>query len=157
MNCHLLRNEPLFQSAILQSGLVRLCGVMSIDEYQVCYEKMLIELGIPLELPAAERVERFLAVDTVKVTAAMVHVFIISVVTMALCDDEVLIPGPMPTYSQYNSFECPDWCPRIMLGDCKNECIIWNKSGDNLSPVPMAKDADLASPTAPLVLAKMRD
>lgn len=155
VNCHLLRDEPLFSSAILQSGLIRLCGVLSVDEYQVIYEKMLLELGISLDLPVEKRVEKLLSVDTSKLTAAMSPVFIVPVVTMALCDDGVLIPGSMPTDEEFTNFKVPDWCPRIMMGDCQNECIIWNKSWDNLSPVPMAQDADLATPTAPLLLEKM--
>jgi carboxylesterase type B len=121
INCHLLRNEPLFSSAIIQSGLIQLCGVMSIDEYQICYEKMLVALGISLDLAPAERIQKFLAVDTEKMTAAMVPVFITPVITMALCDDEVLIPGPIPTLDQYEQFTIPEWCPNIMMGDCINE------------------------------------
>ncbi|KAF2808119.1 alpha/beta-hydrolase [Mytilinidion resinicola] len=155
VHTHLLRDEALFSSAILQSGLIRLCGVMSIDEYQICYENMLLELGISLDLPPAERVMQLLAVSTANVTAAMVPVFITPVITMGLCDDKVLIPGGIPTYAQYDEFKIPEWCPRIMLGDCINECIIWNKAWDNLSPISMAKDADLSTPTAPLLLRKM--
>ncbi|RDW57295.1 carboxylic ester hydrolase-29 [Coleophoma crateriformis] len=155
VSCHLLRDEPLFSSAIMQSGLLRLCGVMSIDEYQICYEKMLVELGIPLDLAPAERVKQFLAVDTTRLTAAMVPVYITPVITMALCDDEVLIPRPMPTMNQYQEFSIPKWCPNIMMGDCKNECIIWNKAWDTMSPEPMPKTADLAEPTAAGLLQKM--
>jgi hypothetical protein len=43
---------------------------------------------------------------------------------MGLCDDEVLMPGGMPIYSEYNQFKIPKWCPRIMFGDGINECII---------------------------------
>lgn len=155
VHSHLLRDEPLFSSAILQSGLVRLCGVMSIDEYQICYENMLVELGISLELPPAQRVQKLLEVDTAAVTAAMVPVFVIPVITMALCDDKVLIPKGIPAAADYQSFEIPKWCPRVMMGDCVNECIIWNKSWDNLAPTPMAPGDDLAKPTAPLLLKKM--
>lgn len=155
VHCHLLRDEPLFSSAILQSGLIRLCGVMSIEEYQLVYEKMLVELGIPLDLSPRERVEKLLAVDATTVTAAMVPVFITPVITMALCDDQVLIPGPMPTYEQYTEFRVPEWCPNIMMGDCVNECIIWNKAWDTLSPSPMKATDDLTTPTAPLLCRKM--
>jgi carboxylesterase type B len=155
VHSHLLRDEPLFSSAIMQSGLVRLCGVMSIDEYQVCYENMLVELGISLDLPPSERVRKLVEVDTADVTAAMVPVFVTSVITMALCDDKVMIPDGIPTFAEHGSLKIPDWCPRIMLGDCANECIIWNKSWDNLSPTPMVEGQDLATPTAPLLLKKM--
>ena len=42
-----------------------------------------------------------------------------------------------------------------MMGDCINECIIWNKAWDVLSPMPMKPTDDLATPTAKLILAKM--
>lgn len=90
VNCHLLRDEPLFSSAILQSGLVNLCGIMSIDEYQILYEKMLVELKIPLDLSIEDRVKRLVEVESEKLTAAMVPVFITPVITMALCDDKVV-------------------------------------------------------------------
>ena len=135
INCHLLRDEPLFSSAILQSGLTRLCGVMSIDEYQTIYEKMLSELKIPVDLPSAERMSRILQVDTDSITAAMVPVFPVPVVTMALCDDQVLIPNTaLPKSINYETnFKIPAWCPEIMVGDCINECIIWNKAWNTLS------------------------
>jgi carboxylesterase type B len=155
VNCHLLRNEALFSAAIMQSGLIRLCGVFSVDEYQICYENMLVKLGISLDLSPFDRVKRLLEFDTEKVTAAMVPVFIVPVITMGLCDDSVLIPGGIPTSAQYEEFEIPEWCPNVMMGDCVNECIIWNKSWDNLSHTPIAKGQDLSTPAAPLVLAKM--
>ncbi|KAL3458260.1 Alpha/Beta hydrolase protein [Aspergillus heterothallicus] len=152
VHCHLLRNEALFSSAILQSGLLRLCGVKSVDEYQGAFERMLIELGIPLVLSSAERMQRILDVDSERLTAAMVPAFIVPVITMSLCDDGVLIEGPMPSYEMYDNFEAPEWCPRIMMGDCLNECIIWNKSWDNLSLTPMKNGQDLSTPDAKLVL-----
>ncbi|TVY46502.1 Para-nitrobenzyl esterase [Lachnellula occidentalis] len=121
VSCHLLRGEPLFSSAIIQSGLLRLCGVMSIDEYQICYEKMLLALGISLDLTPTERMKQFIAADVEKVTAAMVPTFVIPVITMSLCDDGVLIPGPMPTAGEYEQFSIPQWCPNVMMGDCRNE------------------------------------
>ncbi|KAK7420229.1 hypothetical protein QQX98_002884 [Neonectria punicea] len=157
VHAHLLRNEPLFSSAILQSGLVWLCGVLSVDEYQVVYEKMLLNLGIPLDLPPMERVQRILAVDTTRLTAAMVPTFITAVVTSPLCDDGVFVGAPLPSGASFGKLEVPEWCPRIMIGDAKNECIIWNKSWDNLSPVPMVDGQDLATPSAELTLAKMKD
>ncbi|KPM42995.1 hypothetical protein AK830_g3511 [Neonectria ditissima] len=156
VHAHLLRGEPLFSSAILQSGLVWLCGVLSVDEYQVVYEKMLLNLGIPLDLPPTERMQRILAVDTARLTAAMVPTFITPVVTAPLCDDGVLVGTPLQAGPSFGKFEVPEWCPRIMMGDAKNECIIWNKSWDNLSPVPMVDGQDLATPSAELTLAKMK-
>lgn len=155
VSCHMLRNEALFSSAILQSGLVRLCGVMSIAEYQVCYEKVLQALDIPLDLSPTERIQQLLQVEESKLTAAMVPAFIVPVITMSLCDDGFLVSGPMPSYSLYDSFQPPEWCKRIMIGDCRNECIIWNKSWDNLSPVRMATGQDLSTPDAEPVLDKM--
>lgn len=127
-NIHLARNEPLFSSAILQSGLMPLCGIMTVDEYQVVYEKTLKVLGISEDLPPAARLEQLLATDEARLTATMPEVFMTPVVTLALCDDSVLHPGPMPRWNDFGDFEVPAWCQRIMIGDAKNECIIWNKS-----------------------------
>ncbi|KAL2866133.1 Alpha/Beta hydrolase protein [Aspergillus lucknowensis] len=157
VSAHLLRDEALFSSAILQSGLLRLCGVKSVDEYQGIYERMLVELGIPLDAAPADRIEGILAVDTERLTAAMVPVFIVPVITMALCDDGVLVEGSMPGYEMYHSFTPPDWCRRLMLGDCRNECIIWNKSWDSLSRTPMALGQDMSTPDATLVLNRMSE
>lgn len=157
-HAHLLRGEPLFSSAILQSGLLRTCGILSVDEFQILFEKMLTELGIPLEgLSSAERVQRLAAVPVDKLTAAMQAVFLISVVTMPLCDDGVLVDGPMPTYDDYTKpFVSPEWCLRLMMGDAKNECIIWNKSWENLCTTPMVTGQDLSTPNPSLVVAKMQ-
>ncbi|KAH8901120.1 alpha/beta-hydrolase [Thozetella sp. PMI_491] len=154
-NCHLLRDEPLFSSAILQSGLIRLCGVLSVDQYQAIYEKMLRELNIPLDLPPEQRLQMLVDADAARVTTAMASVYLVPVVTVALCDDGVLVPGGMPSYADYTEFKVPSWCPRIMMGDAKNECIIWNKSWDPLSTTPMVPGQDLATPVAPKVVDKM--
>jgi hypothetical protein len=49
---------------------------MSIDDYQICYENLLAELGIILDLSPVKRVDQLLAVSTADVTAAMFPVFI---------------------------------------------------------------------------------
>ncbi|CAH0050690.1 unnamed protein product [Clonostachys solani] len=132
-NVHLLRNEPLFSSTIIQSGLLPLCGVMTVEQYQGIYDKMLTELDISTELPPRERLQRLIEMDEDKVTAAMVPVCVIPVITFSPCDDNVLIGQPMPKYSDYSSFKAPSWCQRIVIGDVKNECVIWNKSFRSLN------------------------
>ncbi|KAJ5887952.1 Carboxylesterase type B [Penicillium taxi] len=127
-NIHLLRDEPLFSGAILQSGLLPLCGIMTVEQYQVIYEKTLQVLGISSDLPPKERLEQLLKVDESRITASMVDVFMTPVVTLAPCDDHFLINGPMPSWSDFGNFKTPSWCKRIMIGDAKNECIIWNKA-----------------------------
>ncbi|KAL1909689.1 hypothetical protein Sste5344_004537 [Sporothrix stenoceras] len=87
----------------------------------------------------------------------MQEVFLIAVVTMPLCDDGVLVGGPMPTYDDYTKpFVTPEWCPRLMMGDAKNKCIIWNKSWENLCTTPMAARQDLSTPDPSLAVAKMQ-
>lgn len=125
------------------------------DQYQICYEKMLVGLGISLDMCPKDRGERLLAVDTSTVAAAMVPVFVTSVITMALCDDGVLIPGSIPSAQQYNKFKVPSWCPEIMMGDGRNGCIIWNKAWDKLSDTRMSATDDLSTPTANNLLVKM--
>ncbi|KGO47152.1 Carboxylesterase, type B [Penicillium expansum] len=127
-NVHLLRDEPLFSGAILQSGLLPLCGIMTVEQYQNVYEKTLEVLGIPTDLSPQERFTQLLQVDEARLTASMVDVFMIPVVTLAPCDDHVLIKCPMPSYNSFSAFQPPAWCQHIMIGDAGNECIIWNKA-----------------------------
>lgn len=155
VHAHLLRNEALFSRAILQSGTIRLCGVFSVAEYQIMYEKMLLALSIPLSLSPRDRLQRFLEADVESVTAAMIPVFITPVITLGPCDDGVLLPQGVPTFDDYDIFPKPAWCKEVMLGDARNECIIWNKAWDVLSPTPMSPTDDLSAPSAALLLAKM--
>ncbi|KAF9869968.1 hypothetical protein CkaCkLH20_12577 [Colletotrichum karsti] len=128
-NVHLLRDEPLFSSVIIQSGLLPLCGVLSVEQYQGIYDRLLRELDIPADLSPRARLQRLLDTDENRLTAAMVPVSVIPVITFSPCDDEHLIgPRKMPVYSEYVDFRPPPWCTRIMIGDVANECIIWNKS-----------------------------
>ncbi|CAK7231344.1 hypothetical protein SBRCBS47491_007899 [Sporothrix bragantina] len=156
-HAHLLRDEPLFSSAILQSGLLRTCGILSVSEWQVLFDKMLAATGVSLTGTSCQKVEQLQAVPVDELVAAMQSVFIIPVVTMPLCDDGVLVHGPMPTYDDYTKpFVAPKWCPRLMMGDAKNECIIWNKSWDNLAVTKLKLGQDLSTPEASLVVAKMK-
>ncbi|CAK7236589.1 hypothetical protein SCUCBS95973_009658 [Sporothrix curviconia] len=167
-HAHLLRGEPLFSSAILQSGLLRTCGVLSVSEWQALFDKMLAATGVSVErggdgegsvsVSSCQKVEALAAVPVDVLVAAMQSVFVIPVVTMPLCDDGVLVTGPMPTYDDYTQpFAAPAWCPRLMMGDAKNECIIWNKSWENLAVARMQPGQDLSTPDAALVVAKMRE
>ena len=85
----------------------------------------------------------------------MIPVFVVPVATMPLCEDGFFLPQGMPSAQEICTLKPTAWCPRLMLGDAKHECIIWNKSWDNMSPEPMLVGADLSSPTAPLVLKRM--
>ncbi|KAI9736173.1 MAG: hypothetical protein M1834_001058 [Cirrosporium novae-zelandiae] len=137
INAHLLRGEPLFSSAILQSGLLPLCGIMSVQQYQVLYEKTLKRLEIPEDLPPEARLTHLLNTPEATLTASMPDVFLTPVITMALCDDYTFLPNqPMPSYSHLRNFHTPPWCPRLMIGDAKNECIIWNKAYRHLTTPP---------------------
>jgi carboxylesterase type B len=126
-NVHMLRDERLFSAAIIQSGLLPLCGVLSEAQYQVVYDKLLDQLAIPSDLSPRDRLQKLLDVEEAKLTAAMVPVFVTPVITISPCDDHFLINGPMPTYSSYSTFKPPSWCQRVMIGDVANECMIWNK------------------------------
>ena len=130
--CHMDRGEPLFESAIMQSGVLALCGIMTPQQYQIVFEKLLRELGISLELGSIERVQALAAVSEEKLTQAMVPVFGIPVITMALCDDGVLLPD-MARQADYRNFSRPDFAKRLMIGDALHECIIWNKSWNHMS------------------------
>lgn len=93
-NIHLARNEPLFSSVIIQSGLMPLCGIMSVEQYQVIYDKMLRALDIPEDLPAREQLQRLIDAPEADVTAAMVPVLVTPVITLSPCDDGVLVGWP---------------------------------------------------------------
>ncbi|KAH7024355.1 Alpha/Beta hydrolase protein [Microdochium trichocladiopsis] len=130
--CHLARGEPLFESASIMSGRLGLCGVLTPEEYQIVFEKMLVECGVSLDKDPIERVEALAAVPEAQLTKAMVPVFGIPVITMALCDDGVLLPSEF-LRANYKSFHVPKFVKRVMIGDAVNECIIWNKSWNHLS------------------------
>jgi carboxylesterase type B len=127
MDLHMRRGEELFSSAIIQSGLLPLCGVLSVEQYQVIYDKFLAELKIPEDLSPRERLLKLIEMDSTKLTDAMQPICVTPVITFSPCDDHVLIDGPMPDYSSYSDFSTPDWCQRVMMGDVANECVIWNK------------------------------
>jgi carboxylesterase type B len=133
VNLHLLRGEPLFSRAILQSGLAPLCGIMNPEEYQIIYEKTLQVLGIEMSLSREQRLACLMESDASSLAASMVDVFIAPVITLAPCDDHSFIPGPIPTYSGYLDFKIPEWCKDVMIGDAKHECIIWNKAYRHLT------------------------
>lgn len=122
----LLRDENLFQRAILQSGLSPLCSVFSVDQYDVVYFKLLKSLGIDVDLSPEERIQKLLQVDAATLTQANEDLFGIQFVTMAYTEDNDILPH-IPSWSEVDkkissSFEA------IMVGDCVNECIIWGSA-----------------------------
>ncbi|EXJ78574.1 hypothetical protein A1O1_08975 [Capronia coronata CBS 617.96] len=127
-NIHMLRGEKLFSSAIIQSGLLPVCGVLSEEQYQIIYDKLLAVLEIPTALAPEQRLQRLIEMDESKVDLALMSVGVIPVLTLSPCDDHCLLPQAMPTYSSYSTFEAPSWCPRLMIGDVAHETLIWNKS-----------------------------
>lgn len=125
IHTHMLRNEQLFSSAIMQSGTVTLCGIMDVDEYQKLYEKLLVQLGISTSLPADQRVARLLEASPESLIGATKNVLRVLCQTWRLCDDGVILPGGIPRYLDYDKFQVPDWCHEVMIGDCTHESIIW--------------------------------
>jgi carboxylesterase type B len=159
VHCHLLRNEPLFSSAILQSGMNPLLAVNSVDEYQTIYENMLTHLGISLDAAPEDRVKNLLSVPAEELTKAMIPAFIIPVISMPVCDDKVIISQGMSKFSEDPStFQAPEWCPRIMIGDCRNEGIIFNKSWSNMSEKGIIEpDSDVCNPSPQLVIKRLSE
>ncbi len=112
----------------MQSGVLPLCGVLSVEQYQVIYDKLLDELEIPANLSPKDRLQKLIEIDEQKLTMAMIPVCVTPVITFSLCDDHFFLgPNAMPTYSSYSDFKPPSWCQRVMIGDVANECVIWNK------------------------------
>ncbi|KAK7675905.1 hypothetical protein QCA50_021157 [Cerrena zonata] len=67
--------------------------------------------------------------DTNKITLfANEKVHEVPVVTMAYCDDGDFLDGKIPSWGDLNQKIIPDWIQDVLIGDCINECIIWNKS-----------------------------
>lgn len=130
--CHINREEPLFEGAMMQSGVLLLCGIMNPGQYQVVFEKIIRQVGISLDLDPEERVKALAKVPEDALTKAMIPVFEIPVITMALCDDGVLLPK-INQQSTYENFEIPPFVKRLAIGDVLHECIIWNKSWRHLS------------------------
>lgn len=127
----LLKDKKLFNRAILQSGLSPLCGIFSIQQYDVVYFKLLEKLNIDANLSPEERVKCLLDVDYATLTQANEDLFGIQFVTMAYTEDDEILPK-IPSWSEVdkkisNSFDS------VMIGDCRNECIIWNSSYKDFS------------------------
>lgn len=122
---------------------------MTVEQYQVLYDKTLSVLGIPSSLSPEERLNRLLVADEAAVAASMVDVFMTPVITLAPCDDHTLIPGPMPDYSAFDNFTIPPWCEEVMIGDARHECIIWNKAYRHLTaPALIARCVDVVGARA---------
>ncbi|CUM63844.1 uncharacterized protein PRCAT00001429001 [Priceomyces carsonii] len=123
----ILRDEKLFSRAILQSGLSPLCGIFSIDQYDRVYFKLLEKLGIDTTLTPEKRVEALLGVDGAELAQANEDIFDIQVVTMAYTDDREVLPNnaKIPSWSNLDK-PISSSIEAVMIGDCKNECIIWN-------------------------------
>lgn len=58
-----MRDERLFSAAIIHSGLLPLCGVLTEQEYQVIYDKMLDELQNSKDLSPKERLQQLIQAD----------------------------------------------------------------------------------------------
>lgn len=124
---HILKGDKLFSRAIMQSGLSPLCGIFSLDQYDQVYNKILNNLNIHHNNPT-DRVEALLKVDPIALSLANEKVHEVPVVTMAYCDDGDFLDGKIPSWGDLNQKIIPDWIQDVLIGDCINECIIWNKS-----------------------------
>ncbi|ODQ65975.1 alpha/beta-hydrolase [Nadsonia fulvescens var. elongata DSM 6958] len=137
VHLHTLRNEPLFSSAIMQSGLSPLCGIFSIEEYDIVYEKVLKHLNIDTHQPSYDRVKALINVPIEDLTRAMDAVFNVSCVTLPLTDDLVLLAGKsIPAASDFAQPEktvLSDFCPRLLIGNVRNESIIWDDEWSHYS------------------------
>ena len=97
----------------LFAGLRNTLLLLEVTQNKSCYlGKVQLELGVSLKLTPTKLAEKLLAVDMSTVTAAMVSVFVTPVIIMALCDDEVLIPGAIPSPQQYSEFKSHPGVPR---------------------------------------------
>lgn len=117
-----LKNEGLFNRVILQSGLTPLCGVFTVEQYDVIYFKLLKKLGIDTNLSSEERVKALVETSWEDLMNANEEIFPIPCVTMAYTEDNEVL-SKLPSWKDLGK-EVPDY--KILIGDCGNECIIWS-------------------------------
>ncbi|EGV64213.1 carboxylesterase type B [Yamadazyma tenuis] len=134
----LLQNDGLFSRAILQSGLAPLCGIFTVEQYDVVYLKLLKKLGIDTNLPWEKRVAALLAVDQQTLTQTNEDLFEIQFVTMAYTQDGSVLPE-IPSWADVGK-DASSGVEAIMIGDCVNECIIWNSAYKHMSGAEFVAD-----------------
>lgn len=118
----LLQNEGLVYRVILQSGLAPLCSIFTVEQYDKVYYRLLDRLGIKYDT-AEERVDALLKVDSQVLTQATEDLFDIQFVTMAYTDNGHILPK-IPSWSEVGAKV--EGVDAVMIGDCVNECLIWN-------------------------------
>ncbi|CAH6719823.1 hypothetical protein CLIB1444_02S17304 [[Candida] jaroonii] len=116
-----LKDEGLFNRVILQSGLTPLCGVFTVEQYDVIYFKLLKKLGIDTTLSPEERVKALVETNWEDLMNANEEIFPIPCVTMAYTEDNEVLPS-FPSWKDLGK----KVDHKILIGDCANECIIWS-------------------------------
>lgn len=95
-----------------------------------------MNLGIHSEsLSLDERVEALINADPYALSLANEKVHVVPVVTMAYTDDKDFFKGKkMLSWGDISEPEqIPPWITDVMIGDCANECIIWNKAWNHFN------------------------
>ncbi|ORY22903.1 Alpha/Beta hydrolase protein [Naematelia encephala] len=128
MDVHLRSpHNNLFSSVILLSGTAPICGVYTPEEYEVLYYKLLTEVGIPHNLPPAERLTKLRQTPHEVVAHASHAVFQGLEQTQFGIGSDVSIFGKDFQLTQPSDYPGKklDYPGRIMIGDCLHEGIIY--------------------------------
>lgn len=140
--------QKLFSRAILQSGLTPLCGILSVDEYDTIYFKLLDKLGIDKTMSWEKRVDALLKVDIGQLVAANDGISEIECVTMAYTQNE---GQEVPTWNEMGR-DVSGAVDAIMVGDCQNEAVIWSDGYNDLTALEVVKYMRDKTPAANTIM-----
>ncbi|WVQ85412.1 hypothetical protein IAT38_007577 [Cryptococcus sp. DSM 104549] len=136
-----------------KSGTIPICGMYTVDEYDVIYQKLLHEVGIDATLPAKDRLEALRAVSTDVLSQATYECFQgLNLPQFGVCHDGKIIGDgvPLPTPGSYWKQDLSKvYNGKVIVGDCKNEGIIYDQA---FKDYPVSHLRDLASKHLPPTL-----
>ncbi|OCL14774.1 alpha/beta-hydrolase [Glonium stellatum] len=117
-----LSGPALFDRAILMSGVAGLCGISTVQEYDAWWHKLTDYFGISRHVTPEQRICAMRQVPAKDMLIAH-DLYDCFIPLNQICDN-----GDVRIYSfgQYESRKLPIWCSGIMVGDCKNEGILFN-------------------------------
>lgn len=141
--------QKLFSRAILQSGLTPLCGILSVEEYDSIYFKLLEKLGIDTTMSWEKRVDALLKVDTARLVAANDGISDIECVTMAYTQNEG--QQQLPTWNEMGR-DVSGAVDAIMVGDCQNEAVIWCDGYNDLTALDVVNYIRHKTPAANTIM-----
>ncbi|KAJ5889069.1 hypothetical protein N7495_009110 [Penicillium taxi] len=118
-----LSGPALFRRAILMSGTTSTCGISTTEQYNAAWHRLADHFGVSKTLSAAERVNAMRKISAQDCLVSHdLHDCLIPVAQV--CDD-----GKVNLWKWGDTeAKFPVWCD-VMLGDCKNEGILFDHRG----------------------------